>query len=128
MTRKQANFYLFAENIERAVMFYKQNFDFKLEGQTEAKQGSQWAALRTENALIWLGPNGAKNGLIILVEKKLIELVDKLRQLAVTIFIPDEFQDQIEKNATLLETEWGRHAWILDSENNVVMLFEPAEG
>jgi len=128
MTGKQANFYLFAENIERAVMFYQQNFDFKLEGQIEAGQGSKWAALRTDNALIWLGPNGAKNGLIILVENKLTELVDKLMQLGVTVFIPDEFQDQIEKSTNILETEWGKHAWILDSENNAVMLFEPAAG
>jgi len=28
----------------------------------------------------------------------------------------------------ILITEWGKHAWFLDSEGNVVMLFEPAGG
>ena len=128
MPRMQTNFYLYAENIERAVLFYRQNFNFKVEGQLNAEQHNQWAALRTENALIWLGPNGARNGLIILLEEKLDEFVDQLKKMAITVFRPEELQNQQKSGDCILETEWGRHSWILDSENNIVMLFEPVAG
>ena len=125
MSRIQTNFYLYAENIERAVLFYQQNFSFKLEGQITTGQDNQWAALRTENSLIWLGHTGAKTGLIILVEQKLDEFVDQIRQIGTTIFVPQELRKQQLSNEDILTTEWGKHTWILDSENNVVMLFEP---
>lgn len=125
MPRIQTNFYLYAENIERAVTFYQENFGFTLEGQIITGEKNEWAALRTENALIWLGATGAKTGLIILVEKNLAQFVDQLKKLGVTIFVPVESQT---KENDLIETQWGKHTWILDSEKNIVMLFEPAEG
>lgn len=128
MPRIQVNFCLYAENIERAVIFYQRNFGFKLEGQIKAGGKNEWAALRAENALIWLGLAGARTGLIILVEEKLTELINQLKQIGITVFIPDELQDQQQGDDDLLETDWGKHAWIVDTENNVVMLFEPATG
>ena len=128
MPRTQVNFYLHTGNIERAVMFYQQNFGFRLEGQIEAAGKNEWAALRTDNALLWLGPSGAKTGLIILIEEKLAGLVEKIKKLGVTIFIPEELHHQQGEEKDIFESDWGKHTWILDSEDNVVMLFEPAAG
>ncbi|HEX9973223.1 MAG TPA: hypothetical protein VGD14_14220 [bacterium] len=42
--------------------------------------------------------------------------------------IPDELASASQQRGDILATDWGKHAWFLDSEGNVVMLFEPAEG
>ena len=128
MARMQINFHLYAENVSRAALFYGQNFGFKLEGQIEADKENGWAALRAENALLWLSPQGAKTGLIILIDEKLEELVLQLKHIGTTVLIPEELnKDQLKEN-DILTTEWGRHSWMLDSEDNVVMLFEPLAG
>ena len=129
MSRKQVNFYLYAKDVERAGDFYDRHFGFKLEGQINAGENTKMAALRTDNAILWLGPEGAQKGLIVLIEEDLHKLVQGLKSEGVPIFLPDEFKnEQPDEDQLVFETEWGRHSWMMDSENNVVMLFEPFAG
>ena len=129
MPRIQVNFHLYAKDVDRAGLFYEQHLGFKFEGQIKASENTEWAALRTDNAILWLGPEGAQKGLIVLIEAELPKLVARLKSEGVTVIVPDEFKkEELEDEQLTFETDWGRHAWILDSEDNVVMLFEPCEG
>jgi hypothetical protein len=127
MTRFQANFYLYAENINRAIAFYTENFKFKLLSHIENENTEPWAALRVENAILWLGQNGAKSGLIILIDKEIEKFVAQLVENNVEFFIPEEFNMRIQENQIVLNTDWGKHAWFFDSEKNTIMLFQPFE-
>jgi len=128
MPRIQANFYLYAEDLERAAHFYQQHFGFAPLGKMDANEQTSWSAMKAENAIIWLGLSGAITGLIILIEKNLEQVVEKLQSADITVFIPGELKQQPDDDQVILYTDWGKHSWLLDSEKNVVMLFEPAEG
>lgn len=128
MTTIQLNFHLYAKNLDRTISFYTRNFQFELLGQIGAEHQDQWAALTARNALLWLGQTGATRGLILLIEKDLEALISRLKTDGVTCFIPEQFASDAEQNNDILATDWGKHAWILDSEENVVMLFEPIAG
>ncbi len=123
MSRIQMNFHLHAEDTDRAALFYQENFNFQLAG----KMNDSWAVLQCENAMIWLGPNGSKNGLILLIEDRLEEVAEQLKQIGVTVSIPEEFQGQQGEQDHILETVWGKHVWIVDTEGNLVMLFQPID-
>jgi hypothetical protein len=127
MPRFQANFHLYAENLNRAVAFYTENFKFKLLSHIEHEAIEPWAALRVENAILWLGKNGANSGLIILIDKEIEKFVSQLEENNVKFFIPEEFDQQIHENQIVLNTNWGKHAWFFDSEKNTIMLFQPFE-
>jgi len=125
----QANFLLHAENIERAVNFYVENFGMKFIGEVKATEPDhQWAALKLENANIWLGRDGATMGLILMVENDLDELLSQLREKGVHFFLPTQFKEERREREMIIISDWGRHAYFFDSERNVVMLFEPVEG
>ncbi len=129
MQRIQANFNLYAEDIQRAIAFYQENFGFEHLGNIGADENEKWAALKLENTIIWLGENGASLGLILLVDKNIESLIDRLKTNGVSFFIPDKFSKSAEKSdPSFIATDWGKHSWFYDSERNVVMLFEPAEG
>lgn len=127
MPRFQANFHLFAEDLNRAIAFYAENFNFELLGHIENENDESWAALRIENAILWLGRKGTNSGLIILIDKDIEKFVEQLAANNVEFFIPEEFKDGIQENQNVLKTEWGRHAWFFDSERNTIMLFQPFE-
>jgi len=128
MTGVQVNFHLFASDLARAVSFYTRNFNFELMEQIPGEHPNNWAALRTPNAILWLGKSGATKGLILLIEKELSACLARLKNDGVTCFIPEELAAASSHRDDILITEWGKHAWFLDSEGNVVMLFEPAGG
>jgi predicted enzyme related to lactoylglutathione lyase len=125
MPRFQANFHLYAENLNRAIAFYTENFKFKLLGQIENNNTEPWAALRVENAILWLGQQGAKSGLIILIDKGIETFVAQLVENNVQFFIPEKFKNELQEGKNVLQTDWGKHAWFLDSEKNTIMLFQP---
>lgn len=125
MPRFQANFHLYAEDIDRAVSFYTDNFKFRFLGQMENGNSEPWAALRAENTILWLGRKGTNSGLIILIDKDIEKFVAKLFENDVEFFIPEELKDGVRENQNVLETDWGKHAWFLDSEKNAIMLFQP---
>lgn len=127
MPRFQANFHLFAEDLNRAIAFYAENFKFELLGHIENENDEPWAALKIENAILWLGRKGTNSGLIILIDKDIEKFVEQLAANNVEFFIPEEFKDGIQENQNVLKTEWGRHAWFFDSERNTIMLFQPFE-
>ena len=122
MSRMQVNFHLFADDIERAATFYQEYFRFSIEGQLN----ETWGALRSENAVIWLGVDGAKRGLVILIDEGIEECINDLKRSAIEVFIPEEHQN--EQKHDIIDTEWGRHFWFRDTENNTVMVFQPAFG
>jgi len=121
----QANFNLYAENVERAISFYHNNFDFKYLGNSDESSLPQWAALKLDNTIIWLGKNGATVGLILLIDSNLVALINKLKKNEVQFIIPEEMKLGTQETNEVIQTEWGKHAWFIDSEKNVVMLFEP---
>ncbi|HDP97583.1 MAG TPA: hypothetical protein ENN22_00155 [bacterium] len=125
MSRIQANFHLYAEDLPRAINFYRQNFGFEHLGDLDTKTALQWAALRVENAIIWLGKNGANVGLVLLVDQSLESIISNLRQNNVIFFLPEEVAAAPDTEI-IVNTDWGKHAWFFDSEKNIVMLFEPA--
>jgi len=127
MAHFQVNFHLYAENLDRAISFYSEFFKFKLLGHIEGKEGEPWAALRAENAIIWLGKEGTSAGLILLIDKNIEQFVDQLAENGVTFFLPENLQIEFSENTKILPTDWGKHAWFIDSERNVVMLFQPGE-
>ncbi|UCE07509.1 MAG: hypothetical protein JSW07_05590 [bacterium] len=127
MPRFQANFHLYAEEIDRAVSFYTDNFKFRFLGQMENENSEPWAALRVENTILWLGRKGTNSGLILLIDKDIEKFVAKLFENDVEFFIPEELKDGAREKQNVLETDWGKHAWFLDSEKNAIMLFQPFE-
>ena len=127
MPRFQANFYLYAENLNRAIAFYTENFKFKLLGHIEDKNTESWGALKIENSILWLGQQGAKSGLIILIDSEIEKFVSQLIEMNVEFFIPENIKFNTRENDYVLNTEWGKHAWFLDSEKNRIMLFQPLE-
>ena len=127
MPRIQANFHLYAENLERAISFYTKNFNFTFLGSLGEGEEHKWAALKVENAIIWLGKNGTSFGLILLVEKDIIPFIERLKKNDVNFFLPEDFKESKIEKDVIVETDWGKHAWFYDSERNVVMLFEPLE-
>jgi predicted enzyme related to lactoylglutathione lyase len=129
MPRIQANFHLYAENLERAIKFYRENFNIEFMGELNpAEDGQKWAILKVENAFIWLGIAGATVGLILLIDEKLDETVARLKSNGVRLFLPPEFKESADEENFVIETDWGKHCYFFDSEGNVVMLFEPIEG
>lgn len=127
MARFQVNFHLYAENLDRAISFYTQFFKFSLLGKIEEADADPWAALKTENAIIWLGKEGTSTGLILLIDKDMERFVNQLGDKGVIFFLPEKFKNKSLENSKILKTEWGTHAWFNDSEGNVVMLFQPIE-
>jgi len=127
MPRFQANFHLYAENLNQAIAFYTKNFKFKLLNHVENENTEPWAALRVENAILWLGQKGANSGLIILIDKEIEKFVAQLVENNVEFFIPEDFNMRIQENQIVLNTDWGKHAWFFDSEKNAIMLFQPFE-
>lgn len=127
MPRFQANFHLYAENLNRAIAFYVDNFNFKLLGQVENDATEPWAALRIENAILWLGQHGTNTGLIILIDNNIENFVMQLIKNHVEFFIPDEFKNNLQEGQNVVQTDWGKHAWFFDSEKNSIMLFQPFE-
>jgi len=127
MPRFQANFHLYAENLNRAIAFYTENFQFSLLGHVENENTEPWAALKIENAIIWLGDKGTNSGLIILIDKEIEKFMARLAENNVEFFIPEEFKNEIQKGQNVLHTDWGKHAWFFDSERNSIMLFQPFE-
>jgi hypothetical protein len=127
MPRFQANFHLYAENLNRAISFYTENFKFKLLGHVENENTEAWAAMRAENAILWLGDKGTNSGLIILIDKEIEKFVSQLVENNVDFFIPEEFKNEIQEGQNVLKTDWGKHAWFFDSERNRIMLFQPFE-
>jgi len=127
MPRFQANFHLYAEDLERAISFYTQNFNFRLLGQMDDEQVEPWAALQIENAILWLGKEGSSSGLILLLDKEIENFVSRLQEKGVEFFFPEKFRQEWPHNSLIMQTSWGKHAWLLDSERNVVMLFQPVE-
>lgn len=125
MPRFQANFHLYAENVNRAIAFYTENFKFKLLGQIESNETEPWAALRIENAILWLGQHGTNSGLIILIDKEIETFMAQLVENNVQFFIPEKFKNELQEGKNVLQTDWGKHAWFLDSEKNTIMLFQP---
>jgi len=128
MFRIQANFNLYAEDIERAVNFYVNNFNFQRLGNSDESGHPKWAALQLENTIIWLGKNGASVGLILLIASELQNLINRLKKNEVKFVIPDEMNIGSPVSDEIIQTNWGKHAWFIDSEKNVVMLFEPENG
>ena len=124
----QANFNLYAEDVERAVDFYGKHFNFKHLGNIDETKSTNLAALKLENTIIWLGKNGASKGLILLIEKEFSALINGLKESGVNFIIPEEMKFGTQISDEVIQTEWGKHAWFIDSEKNVVMLFEPNEG
>ena len=127
MARFQVNFHLYAENIDRAIHFYNEHFNFSVLGKIEEENVEPWAAIRIENAIIWLGKEGTSTGLILLIDKDLELFVNQLVKQGVVFIMPEKFQNESEENQKFLKTEWGKHAWFIDSERNLVMLFQPIE-
>ena len=127
MPRFQANFHLYAENLNRAISFYTENFKFKLLGHVANENTEAWAAMRVENAILWLGDKGTNSGLIILIDKEIEKFVVQLVENNVEFFIPDEFKNEIQEGQNVVQTDWGKHAWFFDSERNSIMLFQPFE-
>ena len=125
MPRFQANFHLYAENLNRAIAFYTENFKFKLLGQIESNETEPWAALRIENAILWLGQHGTNSGLIILIDKEIETFMAQLVENNVQFFIPEKFKNELQEGKNVLQTDWGKNAWFLDSEKNTIMLFQP---
>lgn len=128
MPRIQANFHLYADDIDRAIQFYKEHFGFTLLGKLDETEDNSWAAIKIENAIIWLGAEGTSTGLILLVDKDIDQFVHNLVEKQVEFFVPDHLQQEISGDSKIVTTHWGVHAWFFDSERNVVMLFMPAEG
>jgi len=128
MPKFQANFFLYAEDLQRAISFYSENFNFQHLGNLEDEVTEKWAALKLDNTVIWLGKNGSSVGLILLIDEDIESYVNRLQQNKVIFFIPEEMKNSAEESSKIIETDWGKHAWFFDSERNVVMLFEPAEG
>lgn len=124
----QANFHLYAEDIHRAVAFYARNFNFEFMGQLRGENRHEWAALKTANAILWLGPSGSKTGLILLIDTDLAGFVARLKNDGVSCFIPEQFASASPESDDILVTNWGKHIWFWDSEGNAVMLFEPIAG
>ncbi len=127
MPKFQANFHLYAENLNRAISFYTENFKFKLLGHVANEDTEAWAAMRVENAILWLGDKGTNSGLIILIDKEIEKFVVQLVENNVEFFIPDEFKNEIQEGQNVVQTDWGKHAWFFDSERNSIMLFQPFE-
>ena len=127
MPRFQANFHLYAENLDRAISFYSNHFNFKLLGHIENEGNKPWAALKIENAILWLGNQGTKSGLIILIDSEIEVFASNLVENDVEFFVPDEFKDKLHDGQIVLQTDWGKHAWLFDSERNRIMLFQPSE-
>ena len=127
MPKFQANFHLYAENLNRAISFYTENFKFKLLGHVANENTEAWAAMRVENAILWLGDKGTNSGLIILIDKEIEKFVVQLVENNVEFFIPDEFKNEIQEGQNVVQTDWGKHAWFFDSERNSIMLFQPFE-
>ena len=128
MVKFEANFYLYAENVDRATDFYRENFNFRKLGNIEEEIPDKWAALKLENTIIWLGKNGSSTGLILLINKNIETFILELTKKGVNFIIPKEMKNSKKLLNNIIETNWGKHSWFLDSEKNVVMLFEPAEG
>ena len=128
MPKIQANFFLYAEDLERAISFYSKNFNFKHLGNIDEEISDKWAALKLENAIIWLGKNGTSTGLILLIDKNIESFVDGLIKKGVNFVVPEEMKNIRQTSEKIVETDWGKHTWFIDSERNVVMLFEPADG
>ncbi|MFZ5515198.1 MAG: VOC family protein [Candidatus Zhuqueibacterota bacterium] len=128
MNRIQANFHLFAEDIDRAIQFYQRHFGFSLLGKLDETDENSWAAMKIENAIIWLGTEGSSNGLILLVDKDMEQFVENLAANHVEFFVPNHIKQGMSGESNILTTAWGKHAWIFDSERNVVMLFMPTGG
>lgn len=128
MPRIQANFHLYAENINRAIQFYDDHFGFSLLGKLDESEESTWAAIKIENAIIWLGSEGTSTGLILLVDKNINQFVQNMAEKQVEFFVPDHLKNETSDDSKIVTTPWGEHAWFFDSERNVVMLFMPAEG
>ena len=76
MPKIQANFFLYAEDLERAITFYSNNFNFQHLGNINDEISDNWAALKLENTIVWLGKNGTSTGLILLIDKE-IEFLNK---------------------------------------------------
>ena len=127
MPRFQANFHLYVEDPERAISFYTEFFKFEMLGDIEYEADNRWAALRAENAIIWLGKEGSSNGLILLIDQDIEQFVDQLIDKGVEFILPENLNQQATENSNVLLTGWGKHAWFIDSERNVVMLFQPDE-
>ena len=127
MPRFQANFHLYAENLNRAISFYTENFKFKLLGHVANENTEAWAAMRVENAILWLGDKGTNSGLIILIDKEIEKFVVQLVENNVNFFIPEDFKNEIQEGQNVVQTDWGKHAWFFDSERNSIMLFQPFE-
>ena len=127
MPKFQANFHLYAENLNRAISFYTENFKFKLLGHVANENTEAWAAMRVENAILWLGDKGTNSGLIILIDKEIEKFVVQLVENNVEFFIPDKFKNEIQEGQNVVQTDWGKHAWFVDSERNSIMLFQPFE-
>ena len=127
MPKFQANFHLYAENLNRAISFYTENFKFKLLGHVANENTEAWAAMRVENAILWLGDKGTNSGLIILIDKEIEKFVVQLVENNVNFFIPEDFKNEIQEGQNVVQTDWGKHAWFVDSERNSIMLFQPFE-
>ncbi len=127
MPKFQANFHLYAENLNRAISFYTENFKFKLLGHVANENTEAWAAMRVENAILWLGDKGTNSGLIILIDKEIEKFVVQLVENNVNFFIPEDFKNEIQEGQNVVQTDWGKHAWFFDSERNSIMLFQPFE-
>ncbi len=128
MPRIQVNFNLYAEDVNRAIEFYTKNFNFEHLGDLSSDLTKRWGALQTENAIIWLGKGGASVGLVLLVDAEIEKIVQKLIENRVIFFLPEEFQENVRQSEKIVQTNWGKHAWFIDSERNIVMLFEPDQG
>lgn len=125
MGRIQANFNLYADDLARAVAFYSENFNFEFLGNIGETSSAHWAALKLENSIIWLGKNGASVGLILLIENNLVSFIEALKEKDIQFIIPENMNFGSPMTDEIMESSWGKHAWFIDSEKNVVMLFEP---
>ena len=125
MQKFQANFFLYAEDLERAVSFYVNNFNLEHLGNINETIQDNWAALKLDNTIIWLGRNGVSAGLILLIDKDINIFIKDLIANGVNFVIPEEMKIIGQISEKVIETNWGKHAWFIDSEKNIVMLFEP---
>lgn len=125
MQKFQANFFLYAEDLERAVSFYVNNFNLEHLGNINETIQDNWAALKLDNTIIWLGKNGVSAGLILLIDKDINIFIKDLIANGVNFVIPEEMKIIGQISEKVIETNWGKHAWFIDSEKNIVMLFEP---
>jgi len=125
MQKFQANFFLYAEDLERAVSFYVNNFNLEHLGNINETIQDNWAALKLDNTIIWLGKNGVSAGLILLIDKDINIFIKDLIANGVNFVIPEEMKIIGQISEKVIETNWGKHTWFIDSEKNIVMLFEP---